>query len=82
MKINKDLMLKVLGLGLTLAGTVVSGIASDRETKKTIEKLVNEQLKKQEGPTGLFYFFLKKGDISNEERWFNESWKEYSILSF
>lgn len=46
MKINKDLMLKVLGLGLTLAGTVVSGIASDRETKKTIEKLVNEQLKK------------------------------------
>lgn len=46
MKVNKDLVIKIAGLGLTLAGTVVSGIASDREAKKMIEKLVNEQVKK------------------------------------
>lgn len=46
MTVNKDKVIKIVGIGLSLAGTVVSGIASDREAKKTIEKLVNEQLKK------------------------------------
>lgn len=46
MTVNKDMVIKIVGIGLSLAGTVVSGIASDREAKKMIEKLVNESVKK------------------------------------
>lgn len=46
MKVNTDLIIKVAGIGLTVAGAIVSSISSDREAKKLIEKLVNEQLKK------------------------------------
>lgn len=46
MTVNKDMVIKIVGIGLSLAGTVVSGIASDREAKKMIEKLVSESVKK------------------------------------
>lgn len=46
MNINKDLIIKAVGVGLTLAGTVVTTIADTNESKKLISKLVNEQLKK------------------------------------
>lgn len=46
MHINKDVVIKIVGLGLSLAGTVVSGISSDREAKKLIAKLVAEQAHK------------------------------------
>ena len=58
MTVNKDMVIKIVGIGLSLAGTVVSGIASDREAKKLVEKLVNEQLKKQGSPTWTLLFFV------------------------
>lgn len=45
LKINKDLLINIAGIILTLAGTVVTGIANKKDTDKTLEKLVQESQK-------------------------------------
>ncbi len=47
MKIDKDLLIKIAGIALTLAGTVVTGISSKKENDKTLDKLVEEKLKSE-----------------------------------
>lgn len=46
MKIKTDDLVKIAGFLLTIAGTVVTGIASKRDTEKELAKLVDEKLKK------------------------------------
>lgn len=47
MKFDKDLLIKIAGVGLTLAGTVVAGISTKKENSKELAKLVEEKLKEQ-----------------------------------
>lgn len=46
-KKNNDLLLKILGIGLTIAGTVITTISSEKENKKQIEEFCKEELNKQ-----------------------------------
>lgn len=45
MKLDKDLIIKIAGIGLTLAGTIVSGIAAKNDNKEELKKLVEETFK-------------------------------------
>lgn len=42
-KPNSGLVLSIIGIVLGLAGTIVSGIASERKTQATLEELVNKK---------------------------------------
>lgn len=42
---NKLTLLKVLGLGLTIGGTIVTSIVTGKENKETLAKLVNDSSK-------------------------------------
>jgi len=43
---NKLKLLKGLGLGLSIAGMVVTAIVGDKENKLNLQKMVNEKLNK------------------------------------
>jgi hypothetical protein len=45
-KINITTVLKIVGLALGLAGTIVSGMAADRQNKEVLADLVKEELGK------------------------------------
>lgn len=45
MKINKTLVLTLVGTALSLTGTLLSGVASEKKQKETITELVKEELK-------------------------------------
>lgn len=45
LKIDKIVVLKLAGLLLTGVGTLVSGLAQDKENEKTVEKMVRDRLK-------------------------------------
>lgn len=43
-KIDAVTIIKVLGMALTIGGTIASGWAGKKENDKTLEKLVNDRL--------------------------------------
>lgn len=43
-KISLTTLLQIVGLGLSLAGTVVAGIVNDKKNAETLAKLVEEKL--------------------------------------
>lgn len=46
MSINIDKIIKITGIALSVTGTILTGIANDRDNKKVIEKLVKEAINK------------------------------------
>lgn len=45
LKIDKIVILKLAGLLITGVGTLVSGLAQDKENEKMVEKMVRDRLK-------------------------------------
>lgn len=45
LKIDKVLVVKALGMAMTVGGMIASNWTGKKETDKTLEKLVNEKLK-------------------------------------
>lgn len=43
-KVDKVMIVKIVGLALTIGGTIASGWAGDKANEKTLEKLVNDRL--------------------------------------
>lgn len=41
--LNKEIILKVAGAGLTVGGSIVSSILSKRQLEDSIQKIVNEK---------------------------------------
>lgn len=46
MKLNVTKIISIVGLALSVVGTIASGVASDRKMTAAIEKAVDEKLKK------------------------------------
>lgn len=44
MAINKTLVLKVVGIGCSIAGMVIGTISTDKQNAKTVEETVKKQL--------------------------------------
>lgn len=46
-KIDKVTIVKILGLALTVGGTIATAWAGDKDTSKTLEKLVDERFQEK-----------------------------------
>ena len=45
-KLDVTRIISIVGLALSVAGTIASGMASDRKMKDVVDKVVDEKLKK------------------------------------
>lgn len=45
MKLNTTRIISIVGLALSVVGTIASGVASDRKMKDVVDKVVDEKLK-------------------------------------